>query len=189
MIPITILGRVVAIICMFLGLLIVALPVIIIGGNFEKEYRSYIDNKEKAFIDERAKKFEDIDINTTNLSRADRGFCEVYQFLRKVNKKCEREIFVAQDAHIMVKNELNSQERLLQLLYNEKGYAFYPSEIQKSKIFVLHELYGSHVRNLKLKNDLKQSNNNDNNNNNKIVTTPPNNNTNMNMNNSNNIYY
>ena len=139
-----------------MGLLIVALPVIIIGGNFEKEYRSYINDKQKQHIYQKAKKIENVDMNQVKLTRRDRGFCEVYQFLSKVNKKCERDIFDPQDAQIMCSQGLDSEQKLLELLYNKRGYAFYPSKIQKSKIFVLHELYGSHVRNMKIKNELKR---------------------------------
>eukprot|EP01084_Bolivina_argentea_P133717 236018_1 len=155
MIPITILGRIVAIFCMFLGLLIVALPVIIIGGNFEKEYRSYIENKQQQKIINKAKELNDLNrsLNNKRVSRKDEGFAQVYQFLMKINKMFEKDIFIPEDAHILCKHGINSEQRLLQLLYNERGYAFYPEEIKKSKIFVLHELYGSRIRRIKLQKD------------------------------------
>jgi len=154
--PNTALGRVVAVVCMFLGLLVVALPVIIIGGNFEKEFRSYQLKKTHQAIEDKAKLFDDNLDNDENikLSKADRGFGEVYRFLKKVNAKCERNVFQAEDAHLMCLEGLNSEQRLLELLYDDTGFAFYPNSIQKFKVFVLHELYGSHVRQMKIKSDL-----------------------------------
>lgn len=48
MYPITVLGQCLGVITMFSGLLVIAMPVIIIGGEFESKYKEFSQKKKQA---------------------------------------------------------------------------------------------------------------------------------------------
>ena len=120
MVPETLMGRVVAILCMFSGLLVVALPVIIVGGNFEKEFTWFQERKRRKELRERAQKFGNANMTVEQLegiSKSDRAFSEVYNFLlNEVNRKCGRNIFDAKDAEMLCAEGWTSVQRILGLI-------------------------------------------------------------------------
>lgn len=66
-VPYTGLGRLVAVLCMYFGVLLLALPITVIGSNFNREYESYQGNDRQEFIFENLVKLMNIIDEDTKL--------------------------------------------------------------------------------------------------------------------------
>ena len=175
MVPVTPFGQFVGILCMLTGILVIALPVIIIGDNFAIVFRNYILEKEAKELKKKASKsiYYDDDLsddynnnnnkqdsknkkkiipikqsysNDEKLDEETQGFLSIYDKLIKINKKLKYKLFNEVDANQLFKNGINNEIIFEQLLLDQDGFAFYPIEMQKFKIFVLHEIYGQFFR-------------------------------------------
>ncbi len=70
----------------------------------------------------------------------------MYGALKKINEKVGYELFTYVDTNLLHRAGIDSEKRMKELLLNERGYAFYPDELRKFKVFVLHEICGGHFR-------------------------------------------
>ena len=102
---------------MFSGLLVVALPVIIVGGNFDKEFTWFMESTRRKELRERAIKFGNVPLEQLDgISKSDRAFSDVYNFLLSVNAKCGRNIFGAKEAEILCAEGWSSKQRIMTLI-------------------------------------------------------------------------
>jgi len=146
--PISIPGKIVGCITMFTGLLVIALPVIIVGGNFEQVYQDH--RKSKELEDKRQKIIEKInrkELQTDALERYERGKRSVIELAMEVNEFLQRPNFLTYD-HVkhFLAEDFDSRDRIVAVLRHKHGFAFLPQQIDKYRRFILYESYGKYLR-------------------------------------------
>jgi len=146
--PISIPGKIVGCITMFTGLLVIALPVIIVGGNFEQVYQDH--RKSKELEDKRDQIIEKInrkDLQSDALERYERGKRSVIELAMEVNEFLQRPNFLTYD-HVkyFLAEDFDSRDRIVAVLRHKHGFAFLPQQIDKYRRFILYESYGKYLR-------------------------------------------
>jgi hypothetical protein len=146
--PISIPGKIVGCITMFTGLLVIALPVIIVGGNFEQVYQDH--RKSKELEDKQNKiieKFKRKDEQEEALKRYKRGKRSVIELAMEVNEFLQRPNFLTYD-HVkhFLAEDFDSRDRIVAVLRHKHGFAFLPQQIDKYRRFILYESYGKYLR-------------------------------------------
>jgi len=146
--PITITGKIVGCITMFTGLLVIALPVIIVGGNFEQVYQDH--RKSKELEDKRDKIIEKVnrkELAQDALARYERGKRSVIELAMEVNEFLQRPNFLTYD-HVkhFLAEDFDSRDRIVAVLRHKHGFAFLPQQIDKYRRFILYESYGKYLR-------------------------------------------
>jgi len=147
-VPITIPGKIVGCITMFTGLLVIALPVIIVGGNFEQVYQDH--RKSKELEDKRIKIQEAVnrkELAKDALERYERGKRSVIELAMEVNDFLQRPNFLTYD-HVkhFLAEDFDSRDRIVAVLRHKHGFAFLPQQIDKYRRFILYESYGKYLR-------------------------------------------
>jgi len=146
--PISIPGKIVGCITMFTGLLVIALPVIIVGGNFEQVYQDH--RKSKELEDKRDKIIEKMnrkELANDALERYERGKRSVIELAMEVNEFLQRPNFLTYD-HVkhFLAEDFDSRDRIVAVLRHKHGFAFLPQQIDKYRRFILYESYGKYLR-------------------------------------------
>jgi len=146
--PISIPGKIVGCITMFTGLLVIALPVIIVGGNFEQVYQDH--RKSKELEDKRDKIIEKMnrkELSKDALERYERGKRSVIELAMEVNEFLQRPNFLTYD-HVkhFLAEDFDSRDRIVAVLRHKHGFAFLPQQIDKYRRFILYESYGKYLR-------------------------------------------
>jgi len=146
--PISIAGKIVGCITMFTGLLVIALPVIIVGGNFEQVYQDH--RKSKELEDKRDKIIEKVnrkELAPDALERYERGKRSVIELAMEVNEFLQRPNFLTYD-HVkhFLAEDFDSRDRIVAVLRHKHGFAFLPQQIDKYRRFILYESYGKYLR-------------------------------------------
>jgi len=146
--PITLPGKIVGCITMFTGLLVIALPVIIVGGNFEQVYQDH--RKSKELEDKRDKIIEAVhrkELAADALDRYERGKRSVIELAMEVNEFLQRPNFLTYD-HVkhFLAEDFDSRDRIVAVLRHKHGFAFLPQQIDKYRRFILYESYGKYLR-------------------------------------------
>jgi len=146
--PITVYGKFVGCITMFTGLLVIALPVIIVGGNFEQVYQDHRKAKELQLKRERiieAKGEKKLKQNA--LQRYEEGKASVVQLVKDVNRYLKKPNFLTYEhVQYFLAEDFDSRDRIEAVLRHKHGFAFLPQQIDKYKRFILYENYGKYLR-------------------------------------------
>merc|ERR1719494_516506 len=146
--PITITGKIVGCITMFTGLLVIALPVIIVGGNFEQVYQDHRKQKELQLKRERiieAKGEKKLKQNA--LQRYEEGKRSVVTLVMDVNRFLNKPNFLTYEhVQFFLAEDFDSRDRIEAVLRHKHGFAFLPQQIDKYKRFILYENYGKFLR-------------------------------------------
>jgi len=141
-------GKVVGCITMFTGLLVIALPVIIVGGNFEQVYQDHRKAKELQLKRERiieAKGEKKLKQNA--LRRYEEGKRSVVELVTDVNRYLNKPNFLTYEhVQFFLAEDFDSRDRIEAVLRHKHGFAFLPQQIDKYKRFILYENYGKFLR-------------------------------------------
>jgi len=159
--PITVYGKFVGCITMFTGLLVIALPVIIVGGNFEQVYQDHRKAKELQLKRERiieAKGEKKLKQNA--LQRYEEGKRSVVTLVMDVNRFLNKPNFLTYEhVQFFLAEDFDSRDRIEAVLRHKHGFAFLPQQIDKYKRFILYENYGKFLRKnnkMKMKGDRRK---------------------------------
>merc|ERR1719494_1231292 len=146
--PITVYGKFVGCITMFTGLMVIALPVIIVGGNFEQVYQDHRKAKELQLKRERiieAKGEKKLKQNA--LQRYEEGKRSVVELVMDVNRFLNKPNFLTYEhVQFFLAEDFDSRDRIEAVLRHKHGFAFLPQQIDKYKRFILYENYGKFLR-------------------------------------------
>jgi len=146
--PITGWGKLIGCITMFTGLLVIALPVIIVGGNFEQVYQDHRKAKELQLKRERiieAKGEKKLKQNA--LQRYEEGKRSVVELVMDVNRYLNKPNFLTYEhVQFFLAEDFDSRDRIEAVLRHKHGFAFLPQQIDKYKRFILYENYGKFLR-------------------------------------------
>lgn len=136
-------GMAIAILAMFIGLFVIALPVIIVGGKFEEAYADFRKEQQRR---ERSRKNEE----------GNRGGNLVEHYLKQINDKIdvgcgvrnvELPFFTADDMSQFVDEGFDTEEKVKGLLKLGKHAIFFlPRNVPQYKLFVLYEIFGKTLR-------------------------------------------
>eukprot|EP01083_Nonionella_stella_P039178 106569_1 len=146
MVPQSVLGRIICVFTLFTGLLVIALPVIIIGGNFNEEYNKYIQHKAgwSASFDFKGDE-----------SRKQQIFT-VARLLHFINDKQCRDIFEWQDVKYLCDEGLDSFEIINKILSLDHGHCYLPATFSAYKKYAMFEFYGKPFRIKQRKKEMKR---------------------------------
>merc|ERR1712060_225625 len=146
--PITITGKIVGCITMFTGLLVIALPVIIVGGNFEQVYQDHrrskeLEDKRERIIEAKGEK----KLKQNALQRYEEGKRSVVELVMDVNRYLNKPNFLTYEhVQFFLAEDFDSRDRIEAVLRHKHGFAFLPQQIDKYKRFILYENYGKFLR-------------------------------------------
>merc|ERR1711879_759526 len=137
----------VACITMLIGLLVIALPVIIIGGNFDEVYTDF---RRGQIRKNRARDLEiDSKINSVPYHRVEDYFKHINEYINSAcstpNEKVQ--FFNEQDISYFIEEGFDTQEKVISLLESgATGLHFFPPEIPTYKKYVLFKVFGRKYR-------------------------------------------
>ena len=135
MVPESVVGRFICVFTLFTGLLVIALPVIIIGGNFGQEYEKYIERKA-------GWSFNRLD----KLETQKQKICTVARLLHFINHSMEMDIFEWTDVKALCLEGLDSFENINRVLIFEHGHCYLPTQLSAYKKYLLFDFYGKKLR-------------------------------------------
>merc|ERR1712003_515988 len=118
-------GRIICVFTLFTGLLVIALPVIIIGGNFGQEYEKYIERK-KGWT------FNGLDQSEKEKEK----ICTVARLLHFINHSLEMDIFEWSDVSHLCRDGLGSYEIINRVLAFEHGHFYLPTQLSSYKKYL-----------------------------------------------------
>ena len=139
MVPASVLGRIICVFTLFSGLLVIALPVIIIGGNFEQEYSKYI--AKKAGWNAKFNKFGGAN------KEKEKQIKTVARLLHFINHQQCKDIFEWTDVRHLHNQGLDSFEIINRVLMFDHGHVYLPQQFSSYKKYALFEFYGKKLRN------------------------------------------
>jgi len=126
-----------------MGLLVIAFPVIIIGGNFEEVYDQF---QKKQKREERKLELEqDAKINSVPFSKVQDYFDDLNAHINKACGQSDEnfKFFEETDVFAFIDEGYDTQEKIVSLMESgEDGLFFFPKDIQQWKLFVLYEIFG-----------------------------------------------
>lgn len=143
MYPIETLGMIVATFAMFIGLFVIALPVIIIGGHFEDTYEEF---RQK---DARQKRLEKMQRNNTFDQSVEAYFNRINKMINAASgiENMRVDFFTPEDVTHFVNQMLDTEDKLMEVLKaGRHSIHFLPREVPEYKLFVLYEVFGKHYR-------------------------------------------
>lgn len=146
--PITVPGKIVGCITMFTGLLVIALPVIIVGGNFEQVYQEHrkrkeLQQKRERIVEARGKTH----LKQDALERYERGKRSVIELAKEVNEFLKNPNFLTYEhVEYFLAEDFDSRDRIVAVLRHKHGFAFLPQQIDKYRRFILYESFGKYLR-------------------------------------------
>lgn len=141
-------GMAIAILAMFIGLFVIALPVIIVGGKFEDAYEDFRIRKHRRERRERSERNKE--------DNRGAGQCNLVEdYLQKINAKInvcgvsnvELPFFTEDDMSQFVDEGFDTEEKVKGLLKLGKHAIFFlPRTVPQYKLFVLYEIFGKDLR-------------------------------------------
>ena len=135
MVPQSAVGQLVCVFTLFSGLLVIALPVIIIGGHFEIEHRKLVHRQNQWNHELRQQRPER------------RGpLRTVARLLHSVNQRQKRDIFEWQDVATLCAAGFESIELIQRVCRLSHGHVYLPQTLSSYKKYALFELYGTALR-------------------------------------------
>jgi voltage-gated potassium channel Kch len=143
MYPIETLGMVVATFAMFIGLFVIALPVIIIGGHFEDTYEEF---RQK---DARQKRLDKMKRDNTFEQSVEHFFKRINDTINAASGVQDVYVpfFTPEDVTHFVNQMLDTEEKLVEVLKaGRHSIHFLPREVPEYKLFVLYEVFGKLYR-------------------------------------------
>lgn len=169
MVPSSVMGRIICVITLFSGLLVIALPVIIIGGNFEQEYQKYLSKKAGW-----SSKNMERNLGVKNKQKV-KQIKTVARLLHFINHQQCKDIFEWEDVRLLYDEGLDSFEIINRILMFEHGHVYLPMQFTSYKKYALCEFYGKNMRLRKIQSDAHKhgKNNYHNYNNDKPSPYPP----------------
>ena len=135
MVPESAVGRIICVFTLFSGLLVIALPVIIIGGQFEVEHRKLLHRRNQwnhELLNQRPEKR--VPLRT------------VARLLHSINQKQRKDIFEWQDVARLYSAGFESIELIQRVLQLDHGHVYLPHTLSSYKKYALFELYGNTLR-------------------------------------------
>ena len=129
MYPVSFIGRVIGVLCMFSGLLLIALPVIIIGANFQKQYAKYVALK-----------------NSYSKKQHSPQILGIARVLDYVNKLLKRDVFDWEDVSHLENNGIDSYSKLNRILKLNNGFVYLPNEFESYKKMLLIHFYAEKLK-------------------------------------------
>jgi len=139
-------AKIVGIVTMLWGLLVIALPVIIIGGNFDVVFTKFRKGNEHKL---RTKDLErDSKINSVPYKRVEDFFKQLNQDINTACNPAEKlEFFDDEDIHAFMEEGFDTEEKVVALLTaGETGLHFFPRTVAAYKRFVLYKIFGQKWR-------------------------------------------
>merc|ERR1719499_2601847 len=113
-----------------MGLLVIALPVIIIGGNFEEVYGTFRKRGERRL---RTKELEiDAKINSVPYTRVEEYFDKLNRYINRASEDPESEtiFFTEEDVSCFIEEGFDTKEKVISLLKSgDRGLHFFPREV------------------------------------------------------------
>jgi len=162
MYPITVLGQCLGVITMFSGLLVIAMPVIIIGGEFESKYKEFSQKKKQAKRETDLELIRDQEKMDAGLGKDEaeeqteglRYTEDYFQGLNAyINKTCEGygqtdddiiKFFTMEEMTKFVDEGYETQDEIIEVLKQGPECCYFlPESIERWKLFALYEIFGS----------------------------------------------
>jgi len=141
-------AQIVGVATMLTGLLVIALPVIIIGGHFDGVYSDFRKRHERK---ERSKDLElDSKINSVPYQRVEDYFKQLNEHINRACQAEELEFFNETDRSAFIEQGFDTKEKVIALLKSgETGLHFFPQEVPAYKRYVLYKVFGRKYRGAK----------------------------------------
>ena len=135
MVPESAVGRIICVFTLFSGLLVIALPVIIIGSQFEVEHRKLLHRRNQW------------NHKLRNQRPEKRGpLRTVARLLHSINQQHRKDIFEWQDVARLYSAGFESIELIQRVLRLQHGHVYLPQTLSSYKKYALFELYGRNLR-------------------------------------------
>lgn len=141
-------AQIIGVATMLTGLLVIALPVIIIGGHFDGVYSDFRKRHERK---ERSKDLElDSKINSVPYQRVEDYFKQLNEHINRACQAEELEFFNEQDRSAFIEQGFDTKEKVIALLKSgETGLHFFPQDVPAYKRYVLYKVFGRKYRGAK----------------------------------------
>jgi len=141
-------AQAVGIVTMLVGLLVIALPVIIIGGNFDVVYTRFRKRHDR---EARNRELElDSRINSVPYKRVEDFFKQINEHINTACQAEELEFFTEQDISAFIEEGFDTQEKVIALLKaGDIGLHFFPVSVQAYKRYVFYKVFGKEYRGAK----------------------------------------
>lgn len=157
MYPVTPLGQALGVLSMFVGLLVIALPVIIIGGNFDEMYQDFrrkLNYKKRKLLLQKTIEQERIEMGmedgqeVVTRKRTEDYFYALNSYILSTCEDFQEsdakvvQFFTVEDIANFVEEGYDTQEEIIAVL--KKGPAgcyFLPETIKRWKLFALYEIF------------------------------------------------